>query len=308
LQHVLQSQPITYQNRFDPLSGIVLIEISKLVISTLCIVQSDAAPSLHNILHDILLGASKDATASALLFTVATYLQSVGAHYLDLIPYLVLSQLKTLITPLFARIMLNQRYPLKNWIFVAMMALGIVLAQLGSGSSTSSMKDLKTREILRGAIAMLLAGICVALGSLCIERTMKRSGLLFLCNAQLAAYSASFAMIYFCWLTKFSFGHFFRGFNTSVWIYLALQISGGFLVARCVQLTSTVTKNYAQGLGFVLAVLMPPLVARQHISIQLLAGVGLVLASVLGSTSSNQRKSTTDELQQREKQSEICNV
>lgn len=268
MQHILQSQPITYHNRFEPLSGIVLIEISKFAISTLCIVQSDTAPSLKNALHDTLLGASKDATVSALLFTVATILQSVGAHYLDLIPYLVLSQLKTLLTPLFARFMLNQRYPLKNWVFIAMMALGIVLAQLGSGSGTSSTKDLKTQAIVRGAIAMLLAGICVALGSLCIERTMKRSGLLFLCNAQLAAYSSSFALAYFCWLTKFSFRHFFRGFNTLVWIYLALQISGGFLVARCVQMTSTVTKNYAQGLGFVLAVLMPPLVAHQHISVK----------------------------------------
>lgn len=230
--------------------------------------NSYTAPSLQKVLHDTLLGASKDATVSALLFTVATILQSAGAHYLDLIPYLVLSQLKTLLTPLFARLMLNQRYPLKNWVFIAMMALGIVLAQLGSGSGTSSTKDLKTQATVRGAIAMLLAGVFVALGSLCIERTMKRSGLLFLCNAQLAAYSSSFALVWFCWLTKFSFRHFFRGFNTLVWFYLVLQISGGFLVARCVQMTSTVTKNYAQGLGFVLAVLVPPLVAHQHISIK----------------------------------------
>jgi UDP-sugar transporter A1/2/3 len=149
-----------------------------------------------------------------------------------------------------------------------MMALGIVLAQLGSSSETSSKKGLKSQTMAHGTIAMLLAGVCVALGSLCIERTMKKSGLLFLCNAQLAAYSSSFALLYFCWLTKLGFRHFFRGFNMLVWIYLVLQISGGFLVARCVQMTSTVTKNYAQGLGFVFAVLMPPLVAHQHISIK----------------------------------------
>ena len=97
---------------------------------------------------------------------------------------------------------------------------------------------------------------------------MKKSGHLFLCNAQLAAYSSAFAIIYCCWLTKFSFTHFFRGFSPLVWIYLVLQVSGGFLVAWCVQMTSTVTKNYAQGLGFVLAVLMPRLVAHEHISIQ----------------------------------------
>lgn len=268
LQHTLQSQPVTNHDRFEPLSGIILIEISKFTISTIYVMHSDTAPSLRKTLRGTLLGASNDTTVSAVLFTAATILQSVGAHYLDLIPYLVLSQLKTLVTPIFARFILNQRYPPRNWIFIAMMALGIVLAQLGSGSDKSNLKGLKTQTMVYGAIAMLLAGVCVALGSLCIERTMKRSGLLFLCNAQLAAYSSSFALIYFCWLTKFSFGQFFRGFDMLVWIYLALQISGGFLVAWCVQMTSTVTKNYAQGLGFVLAVVVPRLVTNQHINLE----------------------------------------
>lgn len=107
-------------------------------------------------------------------FTAATILQSIGAHYLDLIPYLVLSQLKTIITPLFARIILHQRYPLRNWLFIAMMVLGIVLAQLGSGSDAINTKGLRTQAMVRGVMAMVLAGICVALGSLCIERTLKK--------------------------------------------------------------------------------------------------------------------------------------
>lgn len=230
--------------------------------------HSDAGPSLWEGFSGTLLNASNDTTVSAVLFTVATVLQSMGAYYLDLVPYLVLSQLKTLVTPVFARIILNQRYPLKNWIFIALMSLGIVLAQLGSGSDKTSAKSLKVQSMMRGAIVMLLAGVCVAIGSLCIERTMKKSGLLFLCNAQLAAYSSSFALVYFCWLTKFSFGDFFRGFNIFVWIYLVLQVSGGFLVARCVQMTSTVTKNYAQGLGFALAVVVPRLVTHQQISLE----------------------------------------
>lgn len=272
MQHQVQSQPATNHDRFEPLTGIILIEILKFIISTLCVTRSETDAhttlSLRESLRGTLLKPSSDATVAALLFTAATILQSVGAHYLDLIPYLVLSQLKTLLTPLFARVILNQRYPARNWIFIAMMALGIVLTQLGSGPAKLSTTELKAQAMVHGAFAMLLAGVCVALASLCIERTIKRSGQLFLCNAQLAAYSSSFAIVYFCWLTQFSFAHFFRGFNALVWVYLVLQVSGGFLVAWCVQMTSTVTKNYAQGLGFVLAVLMPRVVTRQHISIQ----------------------------------------
>jgi Nucleotide-sugar transporter. len=141
--------------------------------------DTDTAPSLREGLRATLFSPSSDATVSALLFTAATILQSVGAHSLDLIPYLVLSQLKTILTPLFARVILNQRYAPKNWLFIAMMALGIVLTQLGSGSAKLSPKELKTQAMVHGAFAMLLAGVCVALASLCIERTMKKSGLLF---------------------------------------------------------------------------------------------------------------------------------
>ena len=283
--------------------------------------QSDTTASFRNVLQGTVLNVSSDATAAALFFTAATILQSIGAHYLDLIPYLVLSQLKTIVTPLFARIILHQRYPLRNWLFIAMMVLGIVLAQLGSGSDAINTKGLRTQAMVRGVMAMVLAGICVALGSLCIERTLKKSGLLFQCNAQLAAYSSSIALVYFCWQTKFRFDHFFRGFDALACLYLGLQVSGGFIVAKCVQMTSTVTKNYAQGLGFALAVFTPPLVARQHISFQvrnahfiktlcclcenfrcandffwkLLIGVGLILASVLGSSASNQKPPIADE-------------
>ncbi|EPS29212.1 hypothetical protein PDE_04161 [Penicillium oxalicum 114-2] len=295
LQHSLQSQPASNPNRYDPLSGIILIEVLKFLISFLAIVQSDTTASFRNVLQGTVLNVSSDATAAALFFTAATILQSIGAHYLDLIPYLVLSQLKTIVTPLFARIILHQRYPLRNWLFIAMMVLGIVLAQLGSGSDAINTKGLRTQAMVRGVMAMVLAGICVALGSLCIERTLKKSGLLFQCNAQLAAYSSSIALVYFCWQTKFRFDHFFRGFDALACLYLGLQVSGGFIVAKCVQMTSTVTKNYAQGLGFALAVFTPPLVARQHISFQLLIGVGLILASVLGSSASNQKPPIADE-------------
>ncbi|KAF7733309.1 Nucleotide-sugar transporter [Penicillium ucsense] len=296
LQHSLQSQPSSKPDRYEPLSGIVVIEVAKFIISLLVIVQSETTASIRSVAQGTVLNFSNDATAAALLFTAATILQSVGAHYLDLISYLVLSQLKTIVTPLFARIILHQRYPLRNWLFITMMVLGIVLAQLGAGSAKTSTQGFRTQAMARGAIAMILAGICVALGSLCIERTLKKSGLLFHCNAQLAAYSSSFAMLYFCWQTKFSFDHFFRGFDALAWIYIGLQVSGGFIVAKCVQMTSTVTKNYAQGLGFALAVFTPPLVAGQHISFQLLIGVGLILASVLGSSASNQKKPATEEV------------
>ena len=216
----------------------------------------ESTQSLHKVFHDTLLSGSKDAAIAALLYTTATILQSLGARNLDRLTYLVLSQLKIVVTPLFARFILNQRYPLKSWLYISMMAVGIILVQLGSSSGKMDTNGFNSHTTAHGVLAMLLAGVCVALGSIYIEKTLKRSGHLLGCNAQLAAYSFSFGLLYYTWFTKLNFMNFFQGFCLTVWVYLALQVSGGFLVAWCVQISSTVTKNHAQGLAFVLATVL----------------------------------------------------
>ncbi|KKK19061.1 hypothetical protein ARAM_006078 [Aspergillus rambellii] len=286
LQHKVQSRPAETKERFEPLTGIILVEILKFILSAIYVLYSLSLYPKAETPSPTFFTAHKDAAVPALLYTIATILQSVGAYYLDLVPYLVLSQLKVIMAPLFARTILNQRYPLKNWLYVAMMALGIVLAQLGSTAGNSSAtKPLEARAIVHGVASMLLAGVCVALGSIYMEKTIKRSGFLFLCNAQLAGYSFVFALLYFGWLTQFDFAHFFSGFTVPVVIYIGLQVSGGFLVA-CL-----------------------PLVLSQHrINIQLLLGVVLVLTSVLASAFSAQKKATTVNIQDEYKSPEMAHV
>jgi Nucleotide-sugar transporter. len=76
-------------------------------------------------------------------------------------------------------------------------------------------------------------------------------------NAQLAWYSSLSAIFGFISKSKPGAISFFHGYDHLVWSFALLQAIGGFLVAWCVSLTSTVTKNYAQAVGFLLASTVP---------------------------------------------------
>ncbi|KAL2845863.1 nucleotide-sugar transporter-domain-containing protein [Aspergillus pseudoustus] len=304
LQHKAQSRAAT-DGGYNPITGILLVEAAKLTISAishLCVSRnSDGQVTAPNTLI-----MQRDAALPAIFFTMATILQSSGAYYLDLVPYLALSQLKVILAPLFARVILKHRYPVWSWLYVFLMALGIILSQLGTTRSEPSSPPERQLMMLHGVASMLLAGTFVALGSTCVEKAVKKNpGSLLAYNVQLAGYSLLFVLCYYSWLTQMSFAQFFRGFNTLVVVYLDLQVAGGLLVAWCVYMTSTVTKNYAQGLGFSLAVTVPLVQGHHRINIQVAAGVLLVLVAVLGSALSAGRASAAAEPSGREKVSDV---
>ncbi|KAL4975138.1 hypothetical protein BDW66DRAFT_167429 [Aspergillus desertorum] len=219
--------------KIDPLAGVLVVETSKFTISAVLLLHSISIGSVQTFLMRPTI--KWDAALPAFLYTCATLLQSTGAYNLDLAVYLALSQLKVILAPLCATVILKQRYPLHGWVYVLLMTVGIVLCQIGIAGglpSPDATNPAETAAILHGVASMFLAGISVALESIIMERAIQQSASLLL-------------------------GPLVLGFNAMIMVYLGLQISGGFLVAWCIQMTSTVTKNYAQGVSSVLAILLP---------------------------------------------------
>ncbi|KAL3457303.1 hypothetical protein BJX64DRAFT_293271 [Aspergillus heterothallicus] len=283
LQHNVQSRTLS-EGGYNPLVGIVLVEVAKFMISVAShsITRQRAAPQDISPPHAM---RQRDAALPAALFIMATIMQSYGVYYLDLVPYLALAQLKA---------------------YIFRMATGIVLSQLGTSSQASSTFDFSSSTpLFLGATSMILAGFAVALGSICVEKALKKAPSVLEYNVQLSVYSMTFALFYYCWLSRLQFPYFFLGSNTLVILYLALQVTGGFLVAWCVAVTSTVTKNYAQGLGFALAVTVPLICGRGHVNIQVLIGISMVLISVLGSAFLGGKPSGATENPTREKATDV---
>lgn len=229
-------------------------------------IASSSSNSTSHSLVRILATRHQDAAIPAILYTIATLFQSTGAYNLDLLPYLVLSQSKIIISPIFAVIFIGQKFAFRQWFCFILMAFGIVLVQTGS---TTTLTQIDSRGLSAprstpiGVVCMLFSGFCVALAGVHVEKMLRTSKPFMVRSAQLAWYSFICATIGFLWSSKAGFSYFFRGYDKLVWISVMLQATGGFLVAWCVSLTSTVIKNHAQGLGFLLASTLPLLSSRE---------------------------------------------
>lgn len=272
LQHRVQSLDQEHHNRHDALTAIVLSEVIKLTVSVplafrkteystkISTTSSGSRPSGWAALAN----GHQEAAIPAGLYTLATFLQSGGAYNLDLLPYLMLSQVKLIITPIFGVMFLKQDFTRGHWVCFLMITAGIILVQSASmnTSKAPSSTPLGPPRPMLGVIYMLTSGFCVALAGVRVERMLQTPKTFMARNAHLAGYSSLFALLVYFWRSHMGSVQFFRGYTPLVWGFILLQATGGFLVAWSVALTSTVTKNNAQVVGFLLASMVPLIMHR----------------------------------------------
>ncbi|KAF4840864.1 UDP-galactose transporter [Colletotrichum siamense] len=210
--------------------------------------------------------------------------------------FVVLSQLKLILTPMFSVVVLRQSLTMLQWLCLFTIAAGVVLVQ--TTASPTATFDLKYGQDIRlGAVSMLISGTCVALAGILMESILKGPTKFIVRNAQLAAYSCLCAGLSL--LTRFAttitspvgseIASFFKGYHVLVWAFVFLQAAGGFIVAWSVRVSSTVAKNYAQALGFMIASIGPSLLSPHTVSLTNLTGVGFVTAGALASLIGNRK-------------------
>ncbi|KAK2735590.1 UDP-galactose transporter [Colletotrichum kahawae] len=312
LLHKIQQPSLDDRNRYEPLTTVILSETLKLAICV-AVLGFDKAPELGRtnkiqLITDNLRDGHLKAAAPAVLYTIAAVLQSLGARNLDGMSFVVLSQLKLILTPIFSVVILRQSLTVLQWVCLFAIGAGIVLVQT-TASSTATFDSKYGQDLRLGAISMLISGTCVALAGILMESILKGPNRFFVRNSQLAAYACLCAGLSL--LMRFAttvtgpvsneIASFFKGYHVLVWAFVLLQAAGGFIVAWSVRVSSTVSKNYAQAVGFMIASIGPSLLsphitslrvsqwfylhrlASNKITIQTLTGVGFVTAGVLGS-------------------------
>ncbi|RDW72360.1 putative nucleotide-sugar transporter [Aspergillus mulundensis] len=256
----------------------------KLCVSALSIAKEGMSSQDFSWSWDMLTTGHKEAAIPAALYTLATFLQSVGARNLPLLPYLMLSQAKAIITPVLGMFFLNQKFTRIHWVCFATITAGVILVQTSpanSASTASTSKQPQSQSPILGITAMLLSGFCVALAGIRMEKMLRSKAAFMSRNAQLAWYGwLSASLVYFCRSQRGPPG-FFHGYDPLVWGFALLQATGGFIVAWCVALTGTVTKNHAQVVGFLL-VSTVPLVLQHDLRIQHVCGCMLAVGALFG--------------------------
>ncbi|KAI0142142.1 UDP-galactose transporter [Pestalotiopsis sp. NC0098] len=285
LQHRIQNRKDDGPIRYEPLSALVLSEALKLLVSFIGFswFESDMESSA-DFMSSVQDGHT-NAALPAVLYTLSTAGQAVGAYHLDVIPYLMLSQFKLILTPVFSRGLAKQTLRLHQWVSLMLMTIGMIFVQVNSTSSFALGvgKDKVDKNIYAGISAMLAAGCCNAFASVYMEVILKASEHGFIVrNAQLAFYSCLCAIGGFLWQSDFEVASFFRGYTILVWISVILQAMGGFLVSWVVCASNTMAKNYAQSLGFLAASIIPLISSPQLLTPRLYCGTTLVLVGVFG--------------------------
>lgn len=284
LQHRLQDSNAYPGPTYEPLTAVALSETMKLTLCIMCIYisgstagvpQNGKHPSLvesFSRLVSSLRHGSRRAAIPAMLYTVAASAQATGASHLQLLPYLMMSQLKLFFTPLFGIILLRQTVGIRHWACLGTMAAGMVVVQSAVvGPAVQQDSEKVTQNPALGASAMVVAGVCVALSGVYMEKLLKETDSFLVRNAQLAAQSGALSVVGLLWKLGFHPGLFFQGYRPLTWVYIGIQTLGGFIVAWCVLVSSTVAKNYAQGLGFITATLVSLILSSSRISHQVSA-------------------------------------
>ncbi|KAL0941331.1 UDP-galactose transporter 1 [Colletotrichum truncatum] len=152
------------------------------------------------------------------------------------------------------------------------MASGIILVQPAAASYRVAETG-DSHGALVGVLAMVISGVCVALAGVLMETILKTPNKFVARNAQLAAYSCFCAVVgVLARPASIMTGSgnnyqisFFHGYHSMVWIFVLLQAAGGFIVAWSVRTTSTVAKNYAQAVGFLIASVGPTLLSSKDV-------------------------------------------
>ncbi|KAI3399686.1 hypothetical protein diail_6035 [Diaporthe ilicicola] len=202
------------------------------------------------------------------LYTLSASSQSLGAYNLDILPCLMLSQVKLILTPVFSRTLLKQFLQPHQWLCLFVMTTGMLIVQLGSEARSfgRSRADDAGKDMTFVIVSMLVVETCSVFAGVYMEAVLKSSeqNLSFMVrNTQLAAYTCLCALGGLMWQSDLDIEGCFRGYSISVWILVLLQATGGNLVSWAVRIASTIAKNYAQSLGF-LAALAIPLVLSPH--------------------------------------------
>lgn len=238
---------------------------------------SDDGGRARRVLRDVSDGHLRS-VVPALLYTLAAPCQTIGAYKLDALSFIILSQLKLILTPVFSFFLLGQTLRPTQWACLLVTACGMVQVQPVPASSTPDHRgEDDHRHAIAGLLAMLVAGTCVALAGVWMESTLKAPSRFWARNAQLAGYSCVCAGVGLLVRPAGTAdgvveaprdSSFFRGYHGLVWLLVILQAVGGFITAWCVRVGGALAKNNAQVLGFMFASAGPLVLSSQTVAIR----------------------------------------
>lgn len=224
----------------------------------------------------------------ASLFVMQQVLLVWSATYLDAVTYQIFNQaFKLIFTAVFARLMLDKKLKVNQWLSILLLVLGVATISLYSNlsSTTGKTSTVQSRHWYMATCACSLAGLSSAFAGTYFERYLKGhlAGDLITRNIQLGMFAVPLSALY-SYIRDgetIQASGLLTGFTSAAWAVVVLQVLGGFIVATVIKYCDNILKNFALVGSVILTVVISIPLFDQWPSTQFLGGISLVLVSMI---------------------------
>ena len=278
------------QPRYLSSTAVALAELVKIAVSILVLVHQQGAAGAAKIVWSSGLRDTLVVGVPALLYLLQNNLLYVATSHLDAATCQVGYQLKLLTTAFFSVTLLQRKIPLRRWLALGLLFVGVVLVQYpgaGGGAAASAAAHAAAQNPVVGMAAVAAACMLSGLAGVWLERIVKSNAdvPLMLRNIQLGAISLvlSAALIFANDGAAVRAGGLFQGY-TWVTLFVVFQVSvGGLLVAMVMKYADNVVKGFATSLSIVLSSVVSAFIPALGFqpSIMFVAGSTLVILATL---------------------------
>ena len=275
-------------------TAVVCMEIIKLITCAGVVgVQKEGLAGLVSAIKEEIIGQPMEViklTVPSVLYVVQNNLLYFALSHLDAATYLVGYQLKILTTAIFSTLMLGRVLTTMQWISLALLTIGVSLAQLhASNSRTEAHANELTdsppamnQNSMSGFIAVFLAACTSGFSGIYFEKILKGSKTsLWMRNIQMGVTSAVFAIVsvFVSDWAHVSTNGFFFGYSTTVIGVILLQALGGLVVAVVVKYADNILKGFAASFSIITSCFISYIFLDFQPSIAFVSGAALVLFS-----------------------------
>ncbi len=275
-------------------TAVVCMEIIKLITCMgVVAVQKEGHAGLVSAIIEEIIGQPKEVLKLAVpsvLYVVQNNLLYFALSHLDAATYLVGYQLKILTTAIFSTLMLGRVLTTMQWISLALLTIGVSLAQLHASNShaeahANELTDsppIISQNSMSGFLAVFLAACTSGFSGIYFEKILKGSKTsLWMRNIQMGVTSTVFAIIsvYVSDGAQVYNNGFFFGYSNTVVGVILLQALGGLVVAVVVKYADNILKGFAASFSIITSCLISYVFLDFQPSIAFVTGSVLVLFS-----------------------------
>lgn len=239
------------------------------------------APRVINILFD---RQAAKLVVPAALYVMQNNLRLFAAARMEPVYFQTIGELKTVATAMASTLLLGRLLSRRQWSAIFVLTIGVMAVQLSTISSVTGYSPIGimvTLELQFAIASMICACILSGVAGVYLEHVFALNSF-WKISAQLSFYSTFIALLPFLFTLRdgtSSVERLSSGFSWQVWCAIAVQTSGGFLVASVIKHIGSVQKNFAQGLSLVVSALICAMLLRQRFSATFLGGTVAVLAA-----------------------------